>query len=68
MYLLEEGLNHDVWDIYLKVCPECKGTNFKHDIIHDETYCFQCGLVLIAPSQPGVVFPGFKYITKKKLL
>jgi len=41
------------------VCPECKGNQFQHDSIHDETYCTGCGLVLLSPPVCGVVFPGF---------
>lgn len=49
-----------------KVCPECFKMNFKTDVIHAEVYCRNCGLVIIAPPQCGVVFPGYKVISSKR--
>ena len=47
-------------------CPECYCTILKHDAIHAETYCMQCGLVLKAPVSYGLVYPGFKKIYLKE--
>lgn len=56
----------------LTVCPECSGRIFKEDSTHAETYCYKCGVVLVAPMEytihPDirVVFPGVKRIKTKK--
>lgn len=39
-------------------CPECKSLDIKVDFVHLETYCHNCGLVLIAPRTPDTVVRG----------
>lgn len=51
----------------IKLCPECGGKHFKHDYIHEETYCAECGLILIAPPECHRIFPGFLFLNLKKL-
>ena len=29
-----------------KVCPDCFNDTFYHDLIHHETYCRECGLIV----------------------
>lgn len=48
--------------IILKICPECKHTNFIHDYIHKETYCTNCGLIILAPPSTEFITPGFEEI------
>lgn len=49
-----------------KVCPECEQTHFTFDELHDELYCYNCGLVIQAPPCAELVFPGFKFIKMGK--
>ena len=49
----------------LLCCPECKGTRFRYDLVHCETVCLTCGLVLLA-DYPGI-FPGYMIIEKDDL-
>lgn len=49
-----------------KICPNCKQQeNTTTDNIHAETYCNHCGLILEAPPQYGIIFPGLYTITIK---
>lgn len=48
------------------MCPECHSTKFQKDIKHQETYCSNCGLILIAPPEFGIIFPGYMLINLKK--
>lgn len=50
----------------IKMCPECHSTKFQKDIRHQETYCSNCGLILIAPPEFGIIFPGYMLINLKK--
>lgn len=49
-----------------RICPECKGNIVRYDRIHDELTCRQCGLVLQAPAQCGLIFPGMKIVPTRK--
>lgn len=50
----------------IKLCPECGEKKFKYDPVHQETYCANCGLILIAPPISGIIFPGYMIINLKK--
>jgi len=49
-----------------KLCPECKGNLFEHDVRHGEIVCRKCGLVLVAPAVAGLEFPYFLVIPLNK--
>lgn len=51
-----------------KVCPECNCNLFHKDIYKQELSCTACGLILVAPSVHGLVFPGFKVVPHRKSL
>lgn len=46
-----------ILDKEIKKCPECSGTNILKDYKRAEIFCGSCGLVLLGPSQYGIVFP-----------
>ena len=50
----------------IKLCPECGEKKFKYDSIHQETYCENCGLIINAPPEFGIIFPGYMLINLKK--
>lgn len=45
--------------VITRICPECHKDHIKHDIIHQEQYCHNCGLLLQAPYTHGITTPGY---------
>ena len=45
--------------VITRICPECYEENIKDDLIHQEQYCYNCGLILQAPYNPEIVTSGY---------
>lgn len=53
----------DSIQVNIKLCPECNSHNFRYDNHHKELYCFNCGVVLIAPPSTDFITPDIKTVT-----
>lgn len=42
-----------------KICPECHHNDIRTDLIHQEQYCHNCGLILQAPYTCGIETPEY---------
>lgn len=50
-----------------RICPQCQSEeDTRYDDIHDELYCYHCGLVLEAPPYYGLDAPGLMLIVKSR--
>lgn len=51
---------------YTEACPECRRSLFTYYPERDELVCRQCGLIITAPPQYGLVFPGPVLLPRSK--
>lgn len=49
-------------------CPECKQQDAVYDSFHDETYCTQCGTVLITNTLPRITITEAQEEKKVKFI